>query len=47
MTNGSDRHHGPGEKKKKAGAGAPKPRDVQAMKRKKMVPATLTPEKKG
>lgn len=46
MTNGSDRHHGPGEKKK-AGTEKPKPKDAQALKRKKMVPSTLAPEKKG
>lgn len=46
MTNGSDKHHGSGEKKK-TGAVKSKPRDAQAMKRKKMVPATLSPEKKG
>jgi hypothetical protein len=46
MTNGADKHHGSGGKKK-TGAEKPKAKDAQALKRKKIVPSGLAAEKKG
>lgn len=46
MTNGADKHHGSGGKKKTE-AEKPKAKDAQALKRKKIVPSSLGAGKKG
>lgn len=46
MTNGADKHHGPAAKKK--AAKTPKVKDVKAvLKRKNLLPAGISAEKKG